>query len=171
MPRHIVLIGPMGVGKTAIGSRLAASLQSVFLDSDVSIAKTGGATGRAIAAIDGVASLHALEQDFLHEALRSPEAAVIAAAASCADDGALLRSIVGEGHVLVYLDAEEDELTSLAEQQSHRRPIEPDEAAQLHARRRAAARRVEAVIFRPRVFIDAEAAASALLDQLPFLDG
>lgn len=171
MPRHIVLIGPMGVGKTALGSYLATSLQSVFLDSDVSLTQAENVTGRALVASEGVAKLHAREHDFLREALRWPDNAVIAAAASCADEGALLRSIHRDGHLLVYLDAEEDELTPLADDASHRRPIPLGEATQLHIRRRAAALDVEATIFRPRGFPDAESAAAGLLVELSLLDG
>ena len=60
-PRHIVLIGPMGVGKTTLGRLLADQLSLEFRDSDVWIESMAGRTGAEIAEADGIAELHRLE--------------------------------------------------------------------------------------------------------------
>ena len=50
---NIILIGPMGVGKTTIGKRLAKKLDKVFFDSDKEIEKKTGATINLIFDLEG----------------------------------------------------------------------------------------------------------------------
>ena len=51
--RHIVLIGMMGAGKTALGSELARRLHVPFTDSDVEIETAAAMTIAEIFARDG----------------------------------------------------------------------------------------------------------------------
>ncbi len=80
--RHVVLVGPMGSGKTTIGRRVADALGRRFVDNDVSLERRTGRTAMQIAAADGVAVLHREEAAELLAALDDPVDAVIAAAAS-----------------------------------------------------------------------------------------
>ena len=82
---HIVVLGQMGVGKTTVGSLLAAALGRSFFDSDEQIEAMTGSRGREIAETEGVARLHELELDALLLALQATEDAVVAAAASVVD--------------------------------------------------------------------------------------
>jgi len=160
----------MGVGKTVIGSAIAESLGRPVFDSDRRLEASGGDTGQVIAAKIGVDGLHQHEHGFLRDAINSTGPAVIAAAASCADDRDLLNTVVAAGHALVFLDAANIDLTQLARGASHRRPVPESEAIRLHSRRRATAEAAGALVFTPRRFSDPEQAASALLDELSLLD-
>ena len=85
-PRHVVLIGLMGSGKTTVGRALAEALGRPFRDSDADLLAQTGVSARDLAARDGVDALHALELGHVLDALRAPTPAVISAAASVIDD-------------------------------------------------------------------------------------
>ena len=75
--RHVVLVGPMGAGKSTLGRRLAHLLELPFIDLDKAIET---AAGRRIAEIfdaEGEAGFRLLESRALDLALKG-EAAVIA---------------------------------------------------------------------------------------------
>src|SRR5947208_13903360 len=79
-PRHVILIGMMGSGKTTVGGRLARALDRPFVDSDVQVEQRTARTVREIFETDGEAAYRVLESEVLAEALASEEPAVIAAA-------------------------------------------------------------------------------------------
>src|SRR4051794_31328522 len=79
-PRHVVLVGMMGAGKTTVGSRLARRLDRPFVDSDVQVERRAARTVRQIFETEGEAAFRAIESEALAEALASEEPAVIAAA-------------------------------------------------------------------------------------------
>lgn len=81
-PRHVVVVGLMGSGKTVVGRRLAALLDRPWRDSDRDIEAATGLTVRELRDRDGVDSMHALEARQLLDALAAPEPSVISAAAS-----------------------------------------------------------------------------------------
>lgn len=81
-PRHIVVVGLMGAGKSQVGRRLAARLGRPWRDSDRDIEARTGMTVRELRDRDGVDSMHALEAQHLLDALADPEPSVISAAAS-----------------------------------------------------------------------------------------
>jgi shikimate kinase len=110
--RHIVLIGLMASGKSTIGPALAARLGRPFLDNDAMLERRTGRMARDIEASSGLDELHADEARVLADALRTPEAAVIAAAAAAvlAPDAAPLLA----GHDVVYLRAAPDTLAQRA---------------------------------------------------------
>lgn len=82
MPRHVVVVGLMGAGKSAIGRRLAARLGWPWHDSDHDIEAATGLTVRELRDRDGVDAMHALEARQLRAALAEPGPSVISAAAS-----------------------------------------------------------------------------------------
>jgi shikimate kinase len=82
LPRHIVVVGLMGAGKSEVGRRLAAQLGRPWRDSDRVIEARTGLTVRELRERDGVDAMHALEAEQLLEALAAPEPSVISAAAS-----------------------------------------------------------------------------------------
>jgi shikimate kinase len=84
-PRHIVVMGLMGSGKTSVGTRLAAASGRPFRDSDADLEAAHGLTARELAERDGIVALHALEHDHLLAALAEPDPNVIGAAASTID--------------------------------------------------------------------------------------
>lgn len=81
-PRHVVVVGLMGAGKSTIGRRLAALLGWSWRDSDHDIEAATGLTVRKLRDRDGVEVMHALEARHLRDALAAPGPSVISAAAS-----------------------------------------------------------------------------------------
>jgi shikimate kinase len=82
LPRHVVLVGLMGSGKTSVGRRIAAQLGWPYRDSDKDIEAATGLTARELGDRDGVDAMHALEAQLLLDALADRAASVISAAAS-----------------------------------------------------------------------------------------
>lgn len=70
MSAAVVLVGPMGVGKTTIGKKLAKQLGKPFLDTDKEIVKQHGAISK-IFEKSGEQHFRTLESEFLLAALAS----------------------------------------------------------------------------------------------------
>ena len=68
MSAAVVLVGPMGVGKTTIGKKLAKQLGLSFVDTDKEIVKQHGSIAR-IFEKSGEPHFRSLEHEFLIEAL------------------------------------------------------------------------------------------------------
>lgn len=140
---HIVLLGPMGVGKTTIGRSLAAKLGRPLFDSDAKIERTAGRTSGEIAATDGVAELHAIEAEVVLAALRGPAPCVVAAAASVVDDEACVAALAAQTCVL--LEAPDAALADRTDDPGHRRPARAGERAALLSRREDVWRKLSVV--------------------------
>lgn len=143
--RHLVLVGPMAVGKSTVGAALAGRLGRPLRDSDDDLLAERGIAGRELAAAEGVEALHRWEADHLLAALASPVPSVVAAAASTVDD-ARCRAALGP-HVVVWLTAPAALLAArrredLQDGGDHRRTVGGDEAGELAARRGAGFREV-----------------------------
>lgn len=133
---HIVIIGPMGVGKTTTAATVAAELGRPMRDSDADIEARHGRTGREIAELDGVPALHELEAAVLLEALADDTPTVIAAAASVADREDC-RAALGTPFVAT-LDLAAEPLLDRIRAGEHRRTVTLDEVATLIERREPA---------------------------------
>jgi shikimate kinase len=118
-PRHIVLVGMMGAGKTTVGSRLARRLDRPFIDSDVQVERRAGRTVRQIFETDGEEAFRSLEAEALAEALTSEDPAVIAAAGGTVLDPANRRRM-RECATVVFLDAEPADLVGRVGGDDHR---------------------------------------------------
>ncbi len=132
--RFVVIIGPMGSGKSTLGRGLAEATGRRLDDSDETINARTGRTSREIATVDGVSVLHSLEREVLFEALDSPEVSVVAAAASVIDDPAVRTALRKTFCVLVT--ASEEILDERLASGSHRRMIHPDETHHIAGRER-----------------------------------
>ncbi len=134
-PRHVVLVGEMGTGKTTVGMVLASRLDVGFADSDEMIERITGSTGAQIVGKSGVDALHALELEALEAMIALPTASVIAPAASVIDttEG---RRILGS-HTVVWLTTAPDVVSGRLHGPDHRRSTTPEERAELLARRTA----------------------------------
>jgi shikimate kinase len=75
LDRPIVLIGPMGAGKTSIGKRVAKSLRVPFVDTDRVIVKAHGPIGELFASL-GEEHFRELERVAVEEALARRHAVV-----------------------------------------------------------------------------------------------
>ena len=67
MSENIFLVGPMGVGKTTIGSHLARKLKYDFVDSDTEIEKRTGASISLIFDIEGEEGFRKREAQMIDE--------------------------------------------------------------------------------------------------------
>lgn len=76
--RPIVLIGFMGVGKSAVGKRLARLLGYEFVDTDLMVEQAAGKTIAAIFADEGEERFREMETAALREALEQPARVVSA---------------------------------------------------------------------------------------------
>lgn len=157
--RHVVLTGPMGVGKTTVGEMVADRLGFSFLDSDEILATKHGADAGQIAAAHGVAYLHRVEADVVATAIERDAPAVIAAAASIGDRPDLLGKIIAAGHLLILLTGDPADHATPPEGESHRRPIPAGEAARLGTAREELVRGVGGVVVNTRRRSPTEVAA------------
>ena len=83
-PRHLVLIGLMGAGKSTVGQELARRLHRPFLDNDTILEQQTGERASEIEARSGLDVLHADEVSALVAELARAEPAVVTAAAAAA---------------------------------------------------------------------------------------
>jgi shikimate kinase len=129
-PRHVVLVGMMGSGKTTVGSRLARRLDRPFVDSDVEVERRAARSVRQVFAEDGEAGFRALESEVLAEALGSEEPSVIAAAGGSVLD-VLNRHRMRQGGLVLFLDARPADLVSRVGGDDHRPLLGDDPAGAL----------------------------------------
>jgi catechol 2,3-dioxygenase-like lactoylglutathione lyase family enzyme/shikimate kinase len=156
--RHIVVVGPMAVGKTTVATALAGRLARPLRDSDADLLAERGVTGRELAAAEGVAALHRWEARHLLGSLDGPTPAVVAAAASTLDDPGCLAAlrapiVVGltaPAAVLATRMAAAAQAAKAAGAGDARRPLGPDPAHEIaelgDARSAALAKVADAVV-------------------------
>lgn len=130
-PRHVVLVGLMGVGKTTVGRLLAARLGRRFVDSDELIEAATGQTVREIFAAEGEPAFRALETAALLDALGGAEPTVIAAAGGVVLASRNRKALVDSGALVVWLQADVDLLTHRARLGEHRPLLDDDPAGTL----------------------------------------
>ncbi|HKA85984.1 MAG TPA: shikimate kinase [Acidimicrobiales bacterium] len=129
--RHVVLVGPMGVGKTTVGRRLARELQRPFADADEQVELRAGRTVPVIFRDDGEQAFRRLESEVLADLLGRPDPLVVAAGG-----GAVIRpenrALLGRRAVVVWLRASPAFLAARADP-AHRPLLtgDPDPAATL----------------------------------------
>lgn len=117
---NLVLIGPMGAGKSSLGRSLATRLGLAFVDSDERLEQIAGASVQVIFEVEGEAAFRSRETQVLGELMQA-EGQVVSTgggAVLSAENRALLRQ---RGFV-VYLQVDiERQLQRLA--RDHTRPL------------------------------------------------
>lgn len=135
-PGHILIMGPMGAGKTTVGGHLATALGRPFHDSDLELTARTGESGAEIAERLGVARLHEMELEVFLAACESDSPSVIAPAASVVDNERGRKAM--SEHLTIRLTAPDDVLAARIEDGGHRRPIsEPEREMLRNLRERA----------------------------------
>ena len=103
---NIFLVGPMGVGKTTIGKKLARKLKKKFFDSDKEIEKKTGATINLIFDVEGEQGFRERESKMIEE-LTSIDGIVMATGG-----GAVLsvsnRRVLSKRGTVIYLSGSPD---------------------------------------------------------------
>jgi shikimate kinase len=126
---NLILVGPMGAGKTCIGQRLAALCGLRLLDADHEIERDSGATVTEIFEREGEAGFRARESAMLARLLDA-DGVVLATGGGAvldANNRALLRGFV------VYLQASvEQQLRRLAHDRTRPLLARPDREQVLH---------------------------------------
>ena len=139
-PRHVVLMGLMGSGKSTIGVPLARRLGRPYVDNDRQLELRTGQTAHALAAAVGMDELHRDEAATLLDSLARDEPAVIGAPASAITERAI-RERLGDEFV-VWLDPPIDDLVARFHRQNNRPSMGDDLGAVLAA----AVRRARAAV-------------------------
>jgi shikimate kinase len=130
-PRHVVLVGPMGVGKTTVGRRLARELQRPFADADEQLELRAGRTIPVIFRDDGEQAFRRLESEVLGDLLGRPDPLVVAAGGGVVTRPEN-RALLGRRAFVVWLRSSPGFLAARADL-THRPLLagEPDPAATL----------------------------------------
>ncbi len=101
-PLPLVLIGPMGSGKTKLGRRVAARLELPFIDTDADVVAAHGPI-HDIFATEGEAAFRAKERAAVAAALR--ERAVVSLGGGAVLDLETQGDLAGASVVLLHVDA------------------------------------------------------------------
>ena len=131
VPRHLVLVGLMGSGKTTVGLLVAGRLGRPYVDNDEELGRRVGLTAREFTAREGIEALHRAEADAFTAMLDRPEPSVLGAAASVIELPDV-RDLLAR-HFVVWLDADAEVLAARAATGSHRPDLEASELQRARA--------------------------------------
>ncbi len=104
-PRHLVLVGLMGAGKSTVGRECATRLARPFVDVDDVVEATCGRAVAEIFATEGEATFRELERRALVDVCAAPDPLVIACGGGAMGD-ARNRHTVRAAGVVVWLTAD-----------------------------------------------------------------
>jgi shikimate kinase len=121
---HVVLVGPMAVGKSTVARRLATRLGWPVRDSDDDLRAERGFSGRELAATAGVDALHRWESTHLRRSVAAATPSVVAAAASVVEDPLCREALAGQ--FVVWLRAPAATRAARMTSSGHRRSLGPD---------------------------------------------
>ena len=128
---HLVLVGPMGAGKTSIGRCLARHFGLPFRDSDHEIERRAGAAVATIFECAGEAGFRARERDVLAELLAGPASVLATGGGAVLDAGS--RRLLAASAFVVHLRVEvSTQLERLARDRSRPLLATGDREATLH---------------------------------------
>ncbi len=153
MARTLWLVGMMGAGKSAVGSRLAQRLGRAFIDTDALVEEVAGKSVAAIFADEGEPSFRALERAAIERAAGRP-AVVALGGGAIAQPGAVAR-LEASGKI-VYLRARPETLLARVGEASGRPLLAGLDTAGRLARVRELLRAREAHYARAACIVDVD---------------
>jgi shikimate kinase len=127
LARPVVLVGLSGTGKSTVAPLLAHALGVRAVDLDRRIEAEAGRPVAEIFAAGGEAAFRALELDALGAVLGEPPSVVAAGGGVVC--GPAARELLRLGAVVVWLDADDDELLERLEGPGEPRPLLRDDPA------------------------------------------
>lgn len=127
-PRHVVLVGLMGAGKTTVGKKAAKLLGWRFLDADVELEARSGRSVRDWFEQEGEAAFRAAERDLLADVLASSEPVVFGAGGGVVVSAANRQRLAEPDVAVVYLHGTPAFLASRAKAKPHRPLLTGDPA-------------------------------------------
>jgi shikimate kinase len=163
---NVVLVGPMGSGKSHVGRLLAARLGLVFADVDARIEAEAGMPIQAIFANEGEAGFRIRESRLLADALSRDEQVVATGGGAVLDAGN--RAAIRTARLVVYLQVDPAEQLRRLSGDASRPLLDVDDRArrlaELQAQREPLYREVADLVFAtslhaPEAIADALAAA------------
>ncbi len=102
----VVLVGPMGVGKSTVGQLLAERLGVAYRDTDDDIVAAQGRTIAEIFVDEGEAAFRAIEKQAVHTALAAHDGVLALGGGAILDEDT--RALLA-GHRVVYLSMDVEE--------------------------------------------------------------
>jgi len=118
MPKNIILVGPMGAGKTTIGRQIAKALGRTFYDSDKEIEKRTGATIPLIFELEQEAGFRIRESAMIKELLTKDNIVLATGGGAVLDDKS--RKFMTDHGYVVYLCAPLEQLVRRTARDSNR---------------------------------------------------
>ena len=106
--KNIILVGPMGSGKTTIGKRLSESLGLEFFDSDIEIINKTGVSIDHIFDIEGEKGFRFRESDVLKKLCKIPNIVIATGGGAVLSD--TNRELIKSAGLVVYLMSSVDQL-------------------------------------------------------------
>ncbi|MDO4776057.1 MAG: shikimate kinase [Cardiobacteriaceae bacterium] len=101
--RKIMMIGPMGAGKTSLGKRLANRLRWRFVDTDQALIARTGVDIPTIFAQEGEEGFRRREHEMLCDILQKPHDTVVACGGGIVLDPRN-RELIGKQALVIFLD-------------------------------------------------------------------
>lgn len=129
---NLILVGPMGAGKTSIGRRLAERFGLEFVDADLALEEATGATVNLIFELEGEAGFRERERALIAELCRG-EGRLVATGGGAVLDAATRRAMAGAGFVVYLRTGVERQLERLAKDRSRPLLKAPDRRERLQA--------------------------------------
>jgi shikimate kinase len=126
-PRHLVLVGLMGSGKSTVGRRVAGLLDRPFLDADDEVEARTGRTVRQWFEHEGETAFRQVEAEVLHAMLDTDEPVVVATGGGAVVSDENRRRLAADDVTVVWLHGDPAFLASRAKPKDHR-PLIADDA-------------------------------------------
>ena len=102
---RVLLVGPMGAGKTTIGTLLAAELGWPYIDNDAEMAKISGLTEEELSELS-IPELHGLEESYLMNIASRPGPFIAGVAASVVENVENIKVMQGLTTIYLYIPLE-----------------------------------------------------------------